>query len=144
MCDGLKRNLKLIIVGIMVFVFFLICLTGCEVSKTSEKKIKDLEFTVCDENRLPTALVGIIQEKRKEPFKMTYNTKDYMYIVVGYGAEDRKDVGVSVSELYMTKNSIFIDTNLVVQEGDALENGLVSYPWIAVKCEKYDMPVIFK
>lgn len=112
--------------------------------ETEETKIKDLDYTICDESKLPDALVELIHEKRKEPFKLTYRTKDYLYIVVGYGAQDRTDLNVTMTELYLTKNAIFVDTDLVAVEDTTLEDNLVSYPWIAVKCELYDVEVNFR
>ena len=137
-----KKKKWILIVSILTF--FIACLIGCEVEEASEKKIKDLEFTVCDESRLPDALVDIIKEKKKEPFKLTYRTKDYMYIVVGYGASDRTDISVTMTDLYLTENAIFVNTDLVANGEERLEGEMVSYPWIAVKCELYDVQVVFQ
>ena len=49
-----------------------------------------------------------------------------------------------MTELYFTENAIFVDTDLTTKETTKLEDGLVNYPWIAVKCELYDVPVNFK
>lgn len=139
----MKRKRRILVL-IVSSIFFLISLTGCQVEETDETKVKDLDYTVCDEGRLPDALVEIINEKKKEPFKLTYRTKDYLYIVVGYGTQDRSDVNVVMSELYLTKNAIYVDTDLDSVETNTLADGLVSYPWIAVKCELYDVQVNFK
>lgn len=128
----------------MFGVFLLAAMTGCRLEETNEKKIKDLDYTICDESKLPDALVELIQEKRKEPFKLTYRTKDYLYIVVGYGAQDRTDLNVTMSELYLTENAIFVDTELVSVDNTTLGDNMVSYPWIAVKCELYDVQVNFQ
>lgn len=138
---GRKRYL---IIFIAALVFLMSALTSCEFEESSEEKVKDLDYTVCDESRLPQELKDLINEKRKEPFKFTYRTKDYLYIVVGYGAQDRMDLNVVMKELYLTKNAIFVDTELTTKEGNKLDDGLVSYPWIAVKCELYDVQVNFK
>lgn len=119
-------------------------LSGCEFQETDDKKLKDLDYTICDEGKLPKALVELIQEKKKEPFKLTYSTKDYLYIVIGYGAQDRADLGIKLQELYLTENAIFVDTELDVVESKALADDKLTYPWIAVKCELYDVQVIFK
>lgn len=137
-----RRRYRILVV--FLFAFLLSALAGCEFSETSEKKLKDLDYTVCDESRLPQELKNLINEKKKEPFKFTYRTNDYLYIVVGYGAQDRMDLNVVMTELYLTENAIFVDTDLTTKETSILENGLVSYPWIAVKCELYDLPVNFK
>ena len=139
-----KRRKKLLASLIITAVFLMSALAGCEFSETSDEKLKDLDYTVCDESRLPHELINLINEKKKEPFKFTYRTNDYLYIVVGYGAQDRIDLNVVMTELYLTKNAIFVDTDLTTRETTTLDNGLVSYPWIAVKCELYDVPVNFK
>ena len=137
-----KRKYK--ILAAIILTFFVSVLAGCEFGKTSEEKLKDLDYTVCDESRLPHELMRLINEKKKEPFKFTYRTNDYLYIVVGYGAQDRMDLNVVMTELYLTENAIFVDTRLTTKENKTLDGGLVSYPWIAVKCELYDLPVNFK
>lgn len=124
--------------------FLIAALTGCKLENAKDKKIKDLDYTICDESKLPEELADMIKEKRKEPFKLTYRTKDYLYIVVGYGAQNRTDLNVIMSELYLTENAIYVDTDLTSVEADTLEDNLVSYPWIAVKCELYGLQVIFK
>ena len=138
---GRKRYL---IIFIAALVFLMSELTSCEFEESSDEKVKDLDYTVCDESRLPQELKDLINEKKKEPFKFTYRTKDYLYIVVGYGAQDRMDLNVVMKELYLTKNAIFVDTELTTKESNKLDDGLVSYPWIAVKCELYDVQVNFK
>lgn len=138
------KRIKAIFLFTMLGIFFLAALTGCKLEETDEKKIKDLDYTICDESKLPDTLVELINERKKEPFKLTYRTKDYLYIVVGYGAQDRTDLSVVMTELYLTDNSIFVNTDMTAIEDTTLEDNQVSYPWLAVKCEHYDLPVIFK
>lgn len=132
------------VVNISIIVFLIACLTGCKTDKSGKTKIKDLDFTVCEEDSLPDDLQDLINEKKKEPFKMTYRTKDYMYIIIGYGGCDRKDVSVTISELYLTKNAIIVDTDLIANGEERLDGDMVSYPYIAVKCELYDTQVVFQ
>lgn len=129
---------------VMVMAFLLSMLSACKVEETEDKKLKDLDYTVCDESKLPDALMQLIHDRKKEPFKLTYRTKDYLYIVVGYGAQDRADLGISLQELYLTENAIFVKTKLNALEDKTLEDDKLTYPWIAVKCELYDVQVIFK
>lgn len=138
------KRIKSIFFFTMLGIFFLATLTGCKFEETDEKKIKDLDYTICDESKLPDTLVELIDERKKEPFKLTYRTKDYLYIVVGYGAQDRTDLSVVMSDLYLTENSIFVNTDMTSVEDTTLEDNKVTYPWLAVKCEHYDLPVIFK
>ncbi len=138
------RRARYVSIVIMCIIFIIATLSGCKMEQSSEKKIKDLDYTVCDESKLPEELKEIIREKRKEPFKLTYRTKDYLYIVVGYGAQDRTDLNVIMTELYLTENAIYVDTDLESVEGTTLAQNKVTYPYIAVKCELYDVQVNFR
>lgn len=135
------RDISIVVVSL---VFLMAALCGCRLEKSEDEKIKDLDYTVCDESKLPDELKEIIKEKRKEPFKLTYRTKDYLYIVVGYGAQDRTDLNVKMTELYLTENAIYVDTDLEAVDTTTLEDQKVTYPWIAVKCELYDVQVNFR
>lgn len=137
------KKRKHLFVAIMVLGFLLSMLVSCKMEETKDKKIKDLDYTICDESKLPDELVTLIYERRKEPFKLTYRTKDYLYIVVGYGAQDRADLNIQLKQLYLTENAIFVETQLNAIEGKTLEGGRVAYPWIAVKCPQYDVQVVF-
>ena len=141
--DCVKRE-GCLLITIIIFALSLFCLVGCRCEQTADRKIKDLDYTICDEGRLPDALVQLIQEKKKNPFKLTYNTKDYLYIVIGYGAQNRGDLCIQLKELYLTENAIFVDTQLDAKEQIPLEDDQLTYPWIAVKCELYDVQVIFE
>lgn len=140
----MKRRLRFAFIVVISICFLMAALTGCGVVKSDSGKIKDLEYTVCDESKLPEELNKIIEEKRKEPFKLTYRTKDYLYIVVGYGAQDRTDLQVTMKDLYLTENAIYVNTDLTSQERTTLEDQKVTYPYIAVKCELYDVQVNFQ
>lgn len=128
---------------IFLILIICICCSGCSKKKESIK-IKDIEFTVCDEGKLPDELVNIINEKKENSFKLTYSNQDYLFIVVGYGEQNRGDLSITVDELFLSKNAVYVDTNLVGSKDSKADKNLISYPYIAIKCEKYDLPVVFK
>lgn len=132
------------IIRISMVIFLIACLTGCKDNTAGQTKIKDLDFTVCENDCLPDDLLQLIQEKKKEPFRMTYRTKDYMYIIVGYGGCDRTDVSVTISKLYLTKNAIIVETDLIANGEERLDGDMLTYPYIVVKCELYDKQVVFQ
>lgn len=104
----------------------------------------DLDFTVCEEGRLPSELLQIIEEKKVAPFKLTFSTREYMYIVVGYGAQPRGGCSVTVNSLYRTSQAVYIDTNLIGVEGEVIRIDGMSYPYVAVKCENQNLPVVYE
>ncbi|WP_246240819.1 protease complex subunit PrcB family protein [Anaerocolumna sedimenticola] len=118
--------------------------TGCKSENTDVKKIKDLEFTVVEDADVPEQLMQIINEKKKEPFKMSYSNADSLYIVVGYGEQPTGGYSISVDELFLTSNAVYIDTNLIgPSESDYVTNS-VTYPYVVVKTEFIDKSVVFK
>lgn len=120
--------------------------TGCE-KKTPEPR-EDIAFTVCGKTQLPDALSEMIEEKKQHAFQISYATKEYLYIVVGYGAHDRANLQVTVEDLFKTDRAIYVKTNLETCEAtsaDAQEVGDASmYPYIVIRCERMELPVLFE
>lgn len=119
-------------------------LTGCSVEKEAQDKVRDLEFTVAGEAELPEELKNLIMEKKTAPFKLTYSNDQGLYIVVGYGEQATGGYSISVNELYLTENAIVIDTELKGPEKGENVGAEKSYPYIVVKTEYLENPVIFQ
>lgn len=134
----------LLVCGLLVWVFVVRVLTGCSVQKENQEKVRDLEFTVTGEAELPQELAGLIQEKKAAPFKLTYSNDQGLYIVVGYGEQQTGGYSICVRELYLTENSIVIDTELLGPEKGEEVGVEKSYPYIAVQTEYLENPVIFQ
>lgn len=140
----MKKIRKLIVLACL----FVTCLSliGCKSESTDIKKLKDLEFTVVKESEIPEELMQHIEEKKANEFKFTFYNKDkmdYLYIVVGYGQQPTGGYSISVDDLYLTNNSIYIDTSLIGPSKDDVVTQVVTYPYIVVKIEFIDKPVTF-
>lgn len=117
---------------------------GCSVERTEEQKLKDLAFTVVEESQIPEDLKILIEEKKQNEFKLTFDTEEAKYIVMGYGAQQTNGYSISVEELYETKNAIYINTNLLgPSKGEAVSE-VESYPYIVVKIDYMDKSVVFE
>lgn len=122
----------------------LLFLTGCSVERTDKKKIKDLEFTVVEESQIPEELLPLIEEKKQEDFKLIFDTEDSRYMVRGYGVQSTNGYSISVEELYMTSNAIYLNTNLIgPAKGEAVSQ-VESWPYIVIKIEYLDKSVVFE
>ncbi len=138
---------------VLTFALFLCLLSvGCGFKQKGNKE--KLEYTVCDETKLPDELANIIEEKKNGVFKLSYVNNDAMYIAIGYGAHNRQNLSVIVDDVYKTDNAIYVETNLYTKDeiesnelstdSDAVKAGTPSmYPYIVIKCDKYDLPVVF-
>ncbi|MDF2538097.1 MAG: putative rane protein [Herbinix sp.] len=133
-----------IAVLLLTIVITVLGITGCKTEDTDIKKLKDLEFTVVEDADLPGELKEIIDEKRENPFKLSYSNKDHLYIVVGYGKQNSGGYSISVDDLYLTSNAIYIDTNLIGPSQDDMVTQGVTYPYVVVKLEFMDKSVVFE
>ena len=118
--------------------------TACTVDKTEDGKVRDLEFTVIGEGDAPQELKDILAEKRTQPFKLTYSDDQNLYIVVGYGPQVTGGYSITVEELYLTENSIVIDTELLGPAKGETVAPETSYPFVIVRTEYLEDPVIFQ
>ena len=123
--------------GIMLALLFI---SGCKISKDDGKKVRDLEFTVVGEVDIPAELKQIITGKLSQPFKLTFSDEQNLYIVVGYGSQSTGGYSIAVKELYLTDNSIVIDTELLGPEKGENPAPETSCPFIVVKTENLEIP----
>lgn len=122
----------------------LLLLNGCSVQKDDMEKLRDVEFTVLDEKKLPEELKQYVDEMKKEPFEITYGDEGYLYIVKGYGRQGTSGYSIEVEECFETTNTICIRTNLLgpPKEEEILEQE--TYPYIVVKIEYSDKSIVFE
>ena len=57
---------------------------GCSVKKVNMEKIRDVEITVLEEEKIPDEFMAQIEEKKSGPFKMHYILRE--------GMENRRQV----------------------------------------------------
>lgn len=121
-------------------------LYGCAKEKDPLEKIKDLEFTVLAEDNIPEELKKVIEEKKANAFKVTYQDNGFLYICMGYGEQVSGGYSITVNALYLTENAVYLDTTLLGPEpsgGPAVKKDVPSYPYVVVKTEFVDKPVVF-
>jgi len=142
----MQRNKKIVLYGAIVFIIIaiaIIILISCKITGTSSKKVSDLDYTVVEDQDVPPELMKIIDEKKENSLRLTYSTKDYIYIVAGYGTQSTSGFGIRVNEVYLGQNAIYIDTNLIGPSKGEEVNKNETYPYIVIKIEKRDDPVVF-
>ena len=142
---GRRLNGKMVwVVFLLLWVLMVRFLTGCSVEKENQDKVRDLESTVVGEADLPEELKNLVEEKKAAPFKLTYSNDQGLYIAVGYGEQGTGGYSISVNELYLTENSIMLDTELLGPENGEQAGTEKSYPYIVIKTEYLENPVVFQ
>lgn len=119
-------------------------LSGCTMLSEERVKLKDLEFTVLSEEKIPEELKTIIEEKKAEPFKLTYSDNEYLYICIGYGQQSTGGYSIAVNELYLTDSGVYVNTSLLGPAASEQSTQVLSYPYIVIKTEYLDETVTFE
>lgn len=126
----------------MLLVLFL-CFAGCAKNTDRTQKLADLDFTVLSEETVPEELKTMLEEKKREPYKLTFADDAFLYICVGYGEQKSGGYSIAVQELYETQNAVYIHTNLLGPTEQEAKKQTPSYPHIVVKIQKKDKTVVF-
>lgn len=125
-----------------------VCLTcffsGCVAELKKTEKIKDIEFTVLDEEDIPEEVEKMIEEKKEEPFRIVYADQGKLYIAEGYGAQPTTGYSVSVSSFCETERALYIRTDLMGPEKGEETKQADTFPYVAVQTEYIDKKVIFE
>ncbi len=115
---------------------------GC--GRQPEEKIQDLDFTVVADSELPAELKTAVETRREEDFRLTYSAGQDLYLAVGYGAQASGGYSIQVKELYLTESGIVLDTELLGPEEPAESGEEASYPYIVLKIQMREEPVVFR
>ena len=123
-------------------VLLALVLSGCQISSSERVKLRDLEFTVLSQEKMPEELLAMIEERKTEAFKLTYSDNENLYICVGYGEQPTGGYSIAVEELYLTENAIYVQTTLLGPQTGDKKGGTPSCPYIVIKTEHLDQTVI--
>ncbi|MGN0480849.1 MAG: protease complex subunit PrcB family protein [Lachnospiraceae bacterium] len=123
---------------------FIVCsLAGCGFFSTSEEKVGEVEYTVVEDRDLPDELKRIIDTKKDKELRMTYATKEYTYIVAGYGEQPTSGYSICVDDLYASENAVVVKLSLLGPGKDENITQVKTTPYIVIKVERTQYPVIF-
>lgn len=121
-----------------------ICTSGCGKKEETAEKVRDLDFTVVATENIPEELIGVLEEKKEEPFYQAYSDGDFMYLCVGYGQQDTGGYSVTVDALYLTEESVCMATTLVGPSAAEKLQESPSYPYVVICTEYMDKPIVFE
>lgn len=137
----MKKMKKGLLYGLLIAALLL---AGCgKREPQTPEKIRDLELTVVAEEKLPQELLAAITEKKTLPFKFTFQDGGYLYICIGYGEQASGGYSITVEDLYLTENAVYVKTCLIGPGADVPDDGVKTYPYIVIKTEYLDYSVVF-
>ncbi|MFT3982695.1 MAG: protease complex subunit PrcB family protein [Lachnospiraceae bacterium] len=136
-----KRTFTVLLIAVLC----IMNLIGCKNEKLGTEKIKDVEFTVLLEEKVPAEFLTVLEEKKEAPFKLTFSDGEFLYVAVGYGMQLTGGYSIQVNDLYLTSNAIYCDTSLMGPTTEEELKKAASYPYIVLKMEDIkDKTVVFE
>ena len=140
-----KKQKKLLpILSAVLAALMLALLTGCTLSKEAPRKVKDVDYSIVEEQDIPEKLKEAIEEKKAAEFKISFEDEENMYIVHGYGEQETGGYSIMIRDLYLTENALYFDTELLGPENGSNPQKKPSYPYIVVKTKKYKQNIVFE
>ncbi len=129
---------------IALFVPMILLISACVTTEAPVEKIRDLDFTVMTDANIPEELLKNLEEQKAEAFTFTYADGEHMYICIGYGEQMTGGYSITVNELYLTEDAIYVDTSLMGPTPEEASVQATSYPYIVLQTEYIDKAVIFQ
>lgn len=140
----LQKLLCVVVIGVMVF--FVAGCGGMQLigeNQGAGAKVRDLEYTILSEERIPKELAPLLEERKEAPFEMTYSDKEYLYVCIGYGRQEYSGHSIVVNALFLGENGILVDTSLIGPEAGQEKINTVQFPIIVLKTELVEEVPLF-
>lgn len=122
--------------------FIMILAAGCG-EREPKDKIRDLEFTVLEEEAVPKAMAEVIAENKAQEMKLSYQNGGYLYIARGFGEQKTGGYSIQVQECYLAEDGIHVKFELLgPPRGEDIPEE-PSCPYIVIKMEGMEEPILF-
>jgi len=127
---------------IVTLTFVLLLTVGC--GDKGGDKIRNLDSVIVSEEALPAELKEIIENKKETPFQLTYSDGEHLYICIGYGKQDTGGYSIALNDLYLTDTEVRVDTTLLGPELQDQKKKTATFPYLVIRTELVEQPVVFK
>ncbi|MDO5422309.1 MAG: protease complex subunit PrcB family protein [Eubacteriales bacterium] len=134
--------MKRLIPLLLCIVLSVFLLTGCN-PQESEVQGDPLEFTVLTQEEIPAQLLEVIESHKQNEIQMSYKIEDYLYIVRGYGQQDTGGYSIAVNSCVLAEDGIHVDFSLLGPQTEETIAKEPSNPYLVIKLEYRDTPVLF-
>ena len=102
-----------------------------------------MDYTVVESVDVPVELQKLIDEKKANTLRLTFTTKDYTYIVAGYGTQQTSGYSIRVNDVYLGNNAVYAEFTLIGPAASESVTEVKTTPYIVLKIEKRDESVVF-
>ena len=139
----MKKMWKKYLIGIWGMVFIMSAI-GCNFKIIpEEEKKREVKFVILSEECIPKEVAILIENRKKEPMKLTYVDEKSRYIIIGYGEQKSGGYSIYIKEFYATENALYVDTCLMGPKTKKENQKRPSYPVIVLQTAELGLPVVF-
>ncbi|MGN0405152.1 MAG: protease complex subunit PrcB family protein [Bariatricus sp.] len=131
-------------VGVVICFLVLSLCVGCAVTKKEKDGMKELDFTIVEEDDIPDEMKALIEARKEEPFRLTWGDGEYLYIGQGYGEKATGGYQILVDSCQETENAIYIHTTLQGPVKGENISETPSFPYVVIQVEWKDKHVVFQ
>lgn len=139
-----KSCLLIVLSGLLLC----LCLCACSAEVLHKEEGRQLDFTVTARSELPEEVEAVLDEKLGTSFETACQYGDSLYLICGYPVQESGGYSIRVNHLTATKDAIYFQAELIGSGSDetteSTENSTSTAPWLVVKTEYLDLPVIFE
>lgn len=119
-------------------------ITGCSIRKIDDTGAKDLDYTVVAPEEIPQEVKAVIQRQGEEPFQVSYQSGEYLYLLRGYGRQKSGGYSIRVEKLCASEDAIVFKTELLGPSTKEEQKSGESCPYLVVKIPYRNLPVTFE
>ena len=102
-----------------------------------------VKYEQMDIRDVPEDLQKEIEERKKEPFQITYRDMEYLYIAQGYGEKEESGYCIEITECAQTEDAIYIEA-ILHGPGGAGSACETKYPLYVVRLGYTGKHVVFE
>lgn len=124
--------------GVGFLILSLLC--GC-VRLEKEEAAQEVAYQIVEEDDVPEDMKQTIEQKKAEPFQITYEDEEALYIGQGYGEKDREGYEIEVDLCEESEHFIYIHMILHGPREESEKKD--SWPYLIVRLDRKEKQVIF-
>ena len=141
----MRKNMFFSLILFAVICTSTLAFCGCEKKVSSLKEEgKECDYTVVATRDCPEEFLSHLEEKKINPFQITYQDGSYLYIAVGYGEQKTGGYSIVIKGLLEKSDKLCIETELRGPGKDETVKQKPSYPYVIIKTENSSKEVIFE
>lgn len=122
----------------------LVLAAGCRAERIDGEGARELSYTVMKTEEIPAEALKTIKEQGEEPYRLCYQDGEELYLMRGYGRQETGGYSIRVEFLGASEKTLIFRTKLLGPQSKEEQKSDGSCPYIVVRTQWKDLPVLFE